>query len=87
MGSFFFAFIQGLLPIKNKFIQYHYHYKDNTILTFNSPYIPKIIDYGRSYFDNGNVSSKSIYDKICNTAECDTCGSDYGFGWLDPEST
>ena len=74
-------------PVKNKFIQYHYHYNDNTVLTFNSPYIPKIIDYGRSFFDNGNVSSKSIYDKICNTPGCDRCGSDYGFGWLDPEST
>jgi hypothetical protein len=71
-------------PIKNKFIQYHYHYKNNTVLTFNSPYIPKIIDYGRSYFNNGNVSSKTIYDKLCNTEECENCGEDYGFAWLDP---
>jgi hypothetical protein len=71
-------------PIKNKFVQYHYHSKNNTVFTFNSPYIPKIIDYGRSYFDNANVSSKTIYNKLCNTKACGKCGDNVGFGWLDP---
>jgi hypothetical protein len=73
-------------PVKGKYIQYMYHNEDGTVTTFNSRYIPKIIDYGRSFFDNGNVNSKTIYDKICNTNDCQPyCGEEYGFRWLDPE--
>jgi len=73
-------------PAGGKYIQYHYHHSDGTETTFFSPYIPKIIDYGRSFFDNGNVKSKNIYDKICTINGCKPhCGSDYGFAWLDPE--
>lgn len=75
-------------PVPGKFIQYHYHNSDGSITTFYSPYIPKIIDYGRSFFDNGNLNSRKIYDKICLTKECNPkCGRDYGFGWLDPASS
>jgi len=73
-------------PVNGKFIEYHYHNKNGTVITFFSPYIPKIIDYGRSFFDNGNVSSNKIYDKICSVKECDPdCGSKVGMVWLDPE--
>jgi hypothetical protein len=73
-------------PVKGKYIQYMYHNEDGTVTTFNSPYIPKIIDYGRSFFDNGNVNSKTIYDKICKTNDCvPNCGEKYGFGWFNPE--
>ena len=72
-------------PVKDKYIQYHYHNSDGTITTFCSPYIPKIIDYGRSFFDNGNLNSRKIYDKLCKIKDCEKCGDDYGFSWLDPK--
>jgi len=72
-------------PEKGKYIQYHYHHEDGTETVFYSPYIPKIIDYGRSFFDNGNATSRKIYEKVCKTSECDPdCGRDYGFGLLEP---
>jgi len=73
-------------PVPGKFIQYHYHNSDGSITSFYSPYIPKIIDYGRSFFDNGNLNSRKIYDKICSTKECEPeCGGYYGLSWLDPK--
>ena len=75
-------------PEKGKYIQYHYHHEDGTETVFYSPYIPKIIDYGRSFFDNGNTNSKKIYDKICSISACDPdCGASYGMAWLDPIPT
>lgn len=72
-------------PIDNHYMEYHYHYIDGTTNSFFSSYIPKMIDYGHSYFNNGNVNSLKIYEKICNTRECDPkCGDDFGFTWLDP---
>ena len=72
-------------PVKGKYIEYVYHHVDGTVTTFKSPYIPKIIDYGRSFFDNGNVNSKKIHKKICETKECNpNCGKYYGFEWLNP---
>jgi hypothetical protein len=72
-------------PEKGKYIQYHYQDEDGTEITFSSPYIPKIIDYGRSFFDNGNMNSRKIYDKICSVKDCGPkCGEDSGFIWLNP---
>jgi hypothetical protein len=74
------------MPVKGKYIQYHYHNADGSETTFYSPYIPKIIDYGRCFFDNGNTNSNKIYNNICTINECKPdCGEDYGFGWLNPE--
>ena len=74
-------------PVKGKYIQYNYHNLDGTTTSFYSPYIPKIIDYGRSYFDNSKMNSKKIYEKVCQTGACNPhCGDDYGFQWLEPES-
>ena len=71
-------------PENGKYIQYHYHNEDGTELVFYSPYIPKIIDYGRSFFDNGNLNSRKIYGKICKERDCKpNCGQDSGFGWLN----
>ena len=71
-------------PLDDHYIEYYYHNNDGTSHSFYSMYIPKIIDYGRSFFDNGNVNSHTIYEKICNTRECDPkCGNDFGLGWLD----
>lgn len=73
-------------PQNGKYIKYHYHHKDGTETTFHSPYIPKIIDYGRSFFDNGNLNARKIYDKICKEKDCEPkCGEMVGLSWLDPK--
>ena len=72
-------------PEHGKYIQYTYHNEDGTETVFYSPFLPKIIDYGRSFFDNGNVNSDKIYKKICSVKECDKdCGAKTGFIWLNP---
>jgi len=65
----------------NKYIRYVYHIHDMEV-SFLCPYIPKIIDYGRCFFDNGTIHSKMVYDKIC--AECESCGKYSGFALLSP---
>jgi len=72
-------------PIPGKYIQYEYHLSNKTI-SFKCPFIPKIIDYGRSYFDNGNINSKKIYERVCREPDCDDCGELYGYSWLKPDS-
>ena len=73
-------------PFPDQVIQYHYHNEDGTEFSFYSPYIPKMIDYGRSYFDNGNLNSRKIYDRVCSTKDCKpNCGKKYGFEWLNPD--
>lgn len=73
-------------PFPDQVIQYHYHNEDGTENNFYLPYIPKIIDYGRSYFDNGNLNSRKIYDRVCSTKDCKpNCGKKYGFEWLNPD--
>ena len=66
-------------PIKDKFIQYHYHIDDNTTVQFKSKYIVKIIDYGRSY--SSQIQSDKIYKQLCDI--CVECGENDGFGWLE----
>ena len=69
-------------PIKGKYIVYHYINPNGaTETSFRSPYIPKIIDYGRSFFDNGHLNSRKIYDTLCS--KCTDCGIDKGFHWLE----
>jgi len=71
-------------------IEYVYTDEHGHVLTFRSVYLPKIIDYGRSFFDNGTFSSKDIYDHICNTPECtrdtDKCGETLGLAHLNDAS-
>ena len=67
-------------PYQNKYITYVYHFKHNKQLTFKSQYIAKIIDYGRSYFKDSNISSIDIYRKLCATPECNPhCGTNQGY--------
>ena len=73
-------------PVKDKYIQYHYHYPSGEIVKFKSFYIAKIIDYGRCFFDDGVTNSMQIYNDVCNTKECDpNCGEKMGFALLAPE--
>ena len=51
------------------------------IVKFKSAFIPKIIDYGRSFYslDDDNNSNK-IHEKLCTIAACNPlCGKTYGF--------
>lgn len=74
-------------PVKGSFIHYHYYFNDKTVVQFYSPYIVKIIDYGRCYFKDGNQSSTNLLDdNLCKNTDCDpNCGEDYGFTWFDKE--
>ena len=73
-------------PVKDKYIQYHYHYPDGQLCSFKSFYIAKIIDYGRAFFEDETTNSKEIYKNVCKTKECDPdCGEDVGFTILAPE--
>jgi hypothetical protein len=78
-------------PVEGKYIQYHYYLSSTRTISFKSSYMVKIIDYGRSYFKDGAVNSKQIYEKeLCEYAtECNEpeevtgeCGRKVGFGWL-----
>lgn len=70
----------------NQYVEYRYNYKDGTTDSFFSSYIPKLIDYGRSFFDNGHLKSKDIFNRLCSTSDCKpNCGEHYGFGWLNPK--
>ena len=74
-------------PVKNKYIEYHYYKGSTRIVSFKSSYIVKIIDYGRSYFNdtNGNIDSLQIYDNLCATPVCnkgaEKCGYSQGFNF------
>ena len=78
-------------PVKGKYIHYHYHINHPTngptVTSFKCKYIAKIIDYGRSFFnDNDNPrftgSSKGIYTEVCAEPKCPKCGEDQGFAYL-----
>jgi len=74
-------------PIKNSYITYNYHLKSGLTVKFNSKYIAKIIDYGRSYYyEDTNNNSKKTYDTICKIKNCDpNCGEDVGLTILGLE--
>lgn len=72
-------------PNKNGYIHYHYVLSNGTTISFKSPYMAKIIDYGRSYFKHDTINdfnSANIYKKICDATECKPCGENVGYSWL-----
>ena len=73
----------------SKYIRMCYHYPDNTTVEFNTFGVAKIIDYGRSYFNDNKVkyNSEKFYKKVCQTQKgCSPdCGSYVGYGWLSEE--
>jgi hypothetical protein len=71
-------------PIRGKHIKYHYHTAAG-VVSFSSPYIVKIIDYGRSFYKSDSlIRPREIYDHLCVEPACDTCGWDSGLSWLEP---
>lgn len=65
----------------NTCILMRYH-RNNKVFEFKSEYVVKIIDYGRNYFNNGNITSATIVsEKICKAMNCKPfCGQDVGYG-------
>lgn len=52
--------VQLYEPVKDKVIKYYYYLSSTEIIEFYSPYIAKIIDYGRCYFNDGTNNSLNI---------------------------
>ena len=80
-------------PVKGKYIDYCYVLTDSTEIKFKSPYIAKMIDYGRCFFKDDEStnpytnSSMAIYETICKIKKCGkNCGDGVGFGNLIPEA-
>lgn len=77
---------------EGKYIEYVYHLTDGTKVQFKSRYVAKIIDYGRSYYNDDNkhhTNSKKIRKHLCKNSACnenDKCGNKSGLGYLDPEN-
>lgn len=79
-------------PELGKYIQYNYHKSISVLKTekttvFYSAYIPKIIDYGRSYVHSSIMNSKKIFDTICAEKACNPyCGENVGFQWFNTDN-
>jgi hypothetical protein len=88
-----------LYPVPNgKYIKFNYNIPPHLVakygllsnkIEFYSPFVVKIIDYGRSYFKNGPENGKTVYDEICAAPKCNdlsfsSCGEIYGFQWNTP---
>jgi hypothetical protein len=77
----------------NKHMEYELTDFDNNTFSFNTNYIVKIIDYGRSYFHESYTNnSLHIYNSLCSIPECNQtflkCGQSYGFNFfIDNETT
>lgn len=90
-------------PDRTKYIHYQYVLEDGTTVEFYSPFVVKIIDYGRCYVDHENrKSSFNLQPILCNSAffpNCnqkrsveklpnDICGYRKGFSFfVDPSPT
>jgi len=85
----------------DKYITFHYTFHSKIdgstrTLEFNSQYISKIIDYGRSFFvDKGTTKDKDVNSVIvqktlCTIPECGEnsykCGIKKGYAWLNPST-
>ena len=79
---------------KGYYFKYKYVLEDGNVVKFKSRYITKIIDYGRSFFNDSTNksitgSSKSIQEIICNNIiRCNGkdetfCGENYGYHFED----
>jgi hypothetical protein len=69
------------------YITMNYVYKHKTV-SFNTNFVSKIIDYGRSYFyTDKTINSRKILEQICAEKACmqgsEKCGISMGFGWME----
>ena len=51
------------------------------VYEFPSEYMVKIIDYGRNYFNNGTITTKTILkNSVCSSPKCKPhCGANFGY--------
>jgi len=72
------------------YIVCHYHSTDGSKISFKSKYLPKIIDYGRSYVRHPDApeSPEEFRKSLCAIKNCNQpskpCGTKYGYRWLNP---
>uniref|UniRef100_A0A6C0HGL7 Uncharacterized protein n=1 Tax=viral metagenome TaxID=1070528 RepID=A0A6C0HGL7_9ZZZZ len=77
------------VPDEDKYIEYVFHERQAgkvpRLVKFKSSFIPKIIDYGHSFYSlNAQDNSDKIYEKLCTINECKPrCGKNYGFGLMN----
>ena len=57
-------------PVKGSYITYNYYLTSGKIIQFKSPFIVKIIDYGRCYYNNGTQNSFDTCSKIKEMESC-----------------
>jgi len=66
------------------YITCNYHTIGGRIISFNTNFMPKLIDYGRCFFhQSANFNSRRFFQQLCQTNECnplpDDCGFPFGF--------
>ena len=76
-----------LYVFPNEYLIYNYHRPDNTILTFKSSSIVKIIDYGRSYINNNGYTTMDYHKELCKEISCEPdCGSKVGYSLFNNDN-
>ena len=73
-------------PSETGYINYVFHeHNPSRVVRFKSRFIPKIIDYGRSfYYLSAADNSEKLYEKLCTLPVCKPkCGDNVGFNWLN----
>jgi hypothetical protein len=73
-------------PSETGYINYVFHeHNPSRVVRFKSRFIPKIIDYGRSFYKlDAHNNSDELYNKLCTLDECKPwCGFAQGFSWLN----
>lgn len=70
--------VENVLIYRPKhYITMTYTYPDGSVVWFHTPGIAKIIDYGRSFFDDDEVSSKLFDEKLRQECEEDDIADSY----------
>ena len=68
-------------PVKDKFIQYHFHTREGDVISFKSCYVVKMIDYGRCFV---KPFSEDAEKEVCDIDECAPyCGKNLGYFFND----
>jgi len=72
------------MPSETGYINYVFH-ENKKVVKFKCRFIPKIIDYGRSFYSlSASDNSDKLYQKLCTLPQCEPkCGYDQGFNWLN----
>lgn len=71
-------------PSETGYINYVFH-ENKRVVKFKCRFIPKIIDYGHSFYSlSATDNSDKLYQKLCTLPQCEpNCGYKQGFHWLN----